>query len=454
MTAFEPTTSEWQKRIRVRVVVLNYNGGELVLRCLESLEHLDWPREALEVVLVDNGSRDGSVAAVRRRFPSVCVIEAGRNLGFAAGNNLGLVDLGDADYVALLNNDATVDSGWLVPLVEALEADAGLGATCPKILFAPSFVDVELEAPSFRPGRGDPRELSVRASGVEIDGEDRWPDTQFGPGWYAPEPGPGVEAAFRWTGPRATLRVPAGATARIRLAAEREKEVTVRSGRFEERVAVGPEPAWVEVRLDGRPYDVVNNAGSVLVAGGYGGDRGFLEVDSGQYDEPAEVFAWCGCSVLLRRRYLEEVGLFDERLFLYYEDFDLSWRGRAQGWRYLYVPRSVVRHVHTATSVEGSPLFAHYVERNRLLVHVKNAPAGYAARAVADWLLPTIWFTARDMVSPLLHGRRPSGALVGRRLRAFAAFLRLLPAALAERRRLRRHQRVPDRELLAWAVRR
>ena len=105
------------------------------------------------------------------------------------------------------------------------------------------------------------------------------------------------------------------------------------------------------------------------ITGGYGGDRGFLEADRGQYDKPADVFAWCGCSVLLRPRYLAEVGLLDERLFLYYEDIDLSWRGRAQGWRYRYVPESVVRHAHTATSVEGSELFQYYVERNRLLVH-------------------------------------------------------------------------------------
>jgi GT2 family glycosyltransferase len=438
----------------VRVVVLNHNGGELTLRCLESLEALDWPKERLEVVVVDNGSSDGSAGAVRERFPGVRVIEAGRNLGFAGGNNLGLRDPGDADYVALLNNDARVDPGWLAPLVAALEADPGLGAACPKILFAPSFAEITLAAPVFVPGRGDPRELGVRVSGVRANGEDRWREAQFGYGFYGEERGGAGEPVFRWACSKGTLRVPFESRAdhvELRLAAEGKKEVIGRSGGAEVCLAVGPSPAWVELPLDGARVDVVQNAGSVLYEGGYAGDRGFLEVDRGQYDEPAEVFAWCGCSVLLRRRYLEEVGLLDDRLFLYYEDIDLAWRGRAQGWRYLYVPESRVRHVHTGTSVENSDLFQHYVERNRLLVHLKNAPLGYALRIAAGGAAPTIRYAGRDLVSPLLRGRRPSLGIFRRRLRSRLAFLRLAPAMLLERLRLRRRRSIPAGELLRWA---
>src|SRR5207244_12193902 len=74
--------------------------------------------------------------------------------------------------------------------------------------------------------------------------------------------------------------------------------------------------------------------------------------------------------------------LFEEDLFVYYEDFDLAWRGRARGWRYLYVPASVVYHVHTASSREGTAFFEHHVERNRLTVILRNAPLPFVARVV------------------------------------------------------------------------
>ena len=88
--------------------------------------------------------------------------------------------------------------------------------------------------------------------------------------------------------------------------------------------------------------------------------------------------AGCCCG----KRYLQEVGLFDERFFLYYEDTDIAWRGRSRGWRYRYVPEARFRHIHAASSGEGSALFQHYVERNRLLMLVKNAPSRLALGAV------------------------------------------------------------------------
>jgi len=101
--------------------VLNWNGREDTLRCLESLRPL--AQQGMGVVCVDNGSADGSVAAIRAAFPAVDLIEAGANLGYAGGNNLGIrhaIERG-AEWVVLVNNDATVAPD----LVEALEAAAG-----------------------------------------------------------------------------------------------------------------------------------------------------------------------------------------------------------------------------------------------------------------------------------------------------------------------------------------
>ena len=443
---------------RVRAVVLNFNGGRHVIDCVEALRRTDWPAADLEVVVVDNASSDGSDGELRRRFPDLEIRPTGANLGFPA-NNVAMGDLDGFDHVALVNNDAFVDPGWLRPLVDALDADPGLGAACPRILLAPRFLDLTLISPTVRPGTGDGRDLGVRLSGVEVDGEDVWRDAQRVQGFWGIEHGAGDEAQFEWTQGRAVVRVPVpgvgdvgGVQVRLRLAAESAKAVTVAAGSEPVALDVGTDASWVEVTLTGEPYDVVNNVGSVLIEGGYGADRGYLQRDDGQFDGPDEVFAWCGGGVLLRRRYLEEVGLFDERFFLYYEDTDLAWRGRSRGWRYRYVPESRIRHIHAASSGEGSALFQHFVERNRLLLLTKNAPRALAASAAARFVLITASYARRDVVAPVLRGRRPNLVLFRRRTRSFLGYLALLPAMLVARFRNRRRQIVDDADLIGWAI--
>jgi GT2 family glycosyltransferase len=441
---------------RIRLVVLNFNGGDLVTRCVEHLERLDWPEDRLDIVVVDNASSDGSDRDLERR-PRVRLIRSPRNLGFP-GNNLGMRDLDGVDYVGLVNNDAFVPPGYLQPLVAALAADDTLGAACPKILLASQFVDLHLRIePHSAPG--DDRELGVQVSGLEVDGRDRWRAAGFAEGWYPAEHGGPAGDDWRWSAGTALVRVPveigeAASTARLRLSSDRPGVAWVDAGGAKEPVDVSPEPRWVDVPLVGQPYDVVNNGGSVLVAGGWAGDRGFLEPDTGQYDEPQDVFAWCGAGVLFPVDYLRDIGLFDERFFMYYEDTDMSWRGRARGWRYRYVPESVLRHVHAATSVEGSPMFQHFVERNRLVMLTKNAPRRLAAGAAARFLLSTASYARRDVVRPALAGHRPRLGLVRARLSSFAGYLRLLPAVLPDRRRIRAGQRVHDEAITGWAVER
>jgi hypothetical protein len=114
------------------------------------------------------------------------------------------------------------------------------------------------------------------------------------------------------------------------------------------------------------------------------------------------------------------------------------------------VPQSVVRHRHASVTVEGSALFQHYVERNRLLVHARNAPAGYAFGVLRRFFWEVVRDARRDVVVPGLQLRRPRFVFIWRRLRAFGAFLWHVPPTLRARRRLRREQRVPDEELLRW----
>jgi GT2 family glycosyltransferase len=403
-------------------------------------------------VLVDNGSTDGVAARVAAELPAVRVIDAGANLGFGGGCNLALADLAGVDYVALVNNDARVDPGWLAPLVDALEADPLVGAANPKILFADRFVDLHLRSAAGARGLGDRRPLGVRVSGTRVDGADAWERVQLVSGFWGLEHGANGEGPFQWTAGDAHLRVPAGAggVCELRLAADEDRAVTVRSGDGQTDLQVTTTPAWYPVAVDGEAFDVINNVGSVVLADGHGADRGFLARDDGRFDEVEEIFAWCGAAVLLSKEYLEAVGLFEDRYFLYYEDFDLSWRGRAEGWRYLYVPASVVRHVHSASSVEGSRLFQHYDERNRLLTLTRNAPPALAVREAGRHLLITGSYARRDIVVPLAHRRPPSVETVRRRMRAYGAYLGMLPEALAGRRRLAARGRLTGEELSRW----
>ena len=450
------SVAETSQPPRVGVVVLNYGRGDLTLRCLRTVLSSDWPPESLEVVLVDNASDDGVAERARDELRRVRVVDAGTNLGFAGGCNLGIRVLGPVDHVALLNNDATVEPGWLEPLVSALEADPGIGAACPKILFDDAFVDVALTSDATNRGVGDRRPLGVQISGARLDGRESLGRLQFVEGFWGVEHGPDGSPA-QWTDGRSHLRVPARSdrslpAVALRLAAGEPRTVSITSGPQRVEHRVGPDPAWYEVSLGGDPFDVVNNVGSVLLDDGFGADRGFLERDEGQYEQVEEVFAWCGAAVLLSRRYLNTVGVFDDRYFLYYEDFDVSWRGRAQGWRYLYVPGSPVRHVHSASTVAGSRLHQHYSERNRLLTLTRNAPAALVVRAAVRHVLVTASYTRRDVFHPLAHGRPPSWETIRRRTRALASFGGQLAPALVARRKLRRRQRVDDADIMRWSV--
>jgi GT2 family glycosyltransferase len=112
----------------VLIIVLNWNGWRDTVKCLTSLERLTYRN--FRVFVVDNDSTDDSVSQIRHAFPNVAIIEAEKNLGFAAGCNLGIRRAlqEDAEYVWLLNNDTTVDPGALGAMVEMAEADPKVGA--------------------------------------------------------------------------------------------------------------------------------------------------------------------------------------------------------------------------------------------------------------------------------------------------------------------------------------
>jgi GT2 family glycosyltransferase len=113
---------------RVHIIVLNWNSWSETSTCLSSLERLTY--ENKKVIVVDNGSTDDSASRIHERFPWAEVVFTGKNLGFPRGCNVGIrrVLEESADYVWLLNNDATADPGALDALVDKAESDSQIGA--------------------------------------------------------------------------------------------------------------------------------------------------------------------------------------------------------------------------------------------------------------------------------------------------------------------------------------
>jgi len=120
---------------KVVIVVLNWNGKRLTVECVESVTKIGYGN--YEILLVDNGSTDGSQECFRSRYPEIALLENKANLGFAEGNNVGIQRAIDerADYILLLNNDTTVDENFLSELVNVAERDSRIGFVGPKVYY-------------------------------------------------------------------------------------------------------------------------------------------------------------------------------------------------------------------------------------------------------------------------------------------------------------------------------
>jgi len=116
----------------VSVIVVNWNGKEFLSECLDGLRQQTY--QPFSVILVDNGSSDGSVDFIHIYYPEVRTIALSNNLGFSVANNYALKSI-QGEYVALLNNDAVPDRLWIKHLIDALESHPEAGFAASKMLF-------------------------------------------------------------------------------------------------------------------------------------------------------------------------------------------------------------------------------------------------------------------------------------------------------------------------------
>jgi N-acetylglucosaminyl-diphospho-decaprenol L-rhamnosyltransferase len=355
-----PRRSPSAAEIAVTAVLVNWRQPALTSAAVASLErqtglHGEGPHPGirLRIVIVDNGSGDGSLDELRARHPQHLVVDAGRNGGFGAGVNAGIRAC-PADAYVLLNNDAVAEPGFVTGLVRALWAEPTAGAVTARIVL-----------------------------------QGRWRRAEAGA---------------------------AGATAT-------DSGLVGADGTRWQRVA--------DDAADG--VELLNSTGNEMTRSGNGRDRDWLRPATEGATGPAgEVFGFCGGAAVLRATALEQAGLFDESLFMYYEDTELSWRLRRAGWGIRYEPEATARHAHAASSGTGSDTFRFSNERNRMLVALRTAPARVALTAVARTTAATVLSAVRAALRPSAANRSDAR----RRARSLGSALRLAPANLRLRTRI------------------
>ncbi len=372
---------------RLRVILVNYNGGELLERAVRSALTSQWPGE-IDVVIVDNASTDGSLETVET-LPGVSVVRRPTNEGFGA-NNHGFADLvgnelelgigeslQEPGVVALLNPDAMVRPNTFRLLAAQLDAGQKIGAAAPLIVFDRPFVELWISG-------GDLVIDSIDCGGSEmaaqchgIDGAERLPGSEA-PVWLCPE--------------GSTLRVPVAGLGEAIMVG-----VRTGTGAIGGEAVTGPTELAVDV-VTRQSHQIVQNAGIRVGDRGVGINRGYGKKVGENLGPHAPM--WCGAAVVFHPDYLRTVGGFDPEYFLYYEDVDLGLRGLAQGWKTVHVPEAIVEHRHSDRSVQGTELVEVLQHRNRLLTLVRHGSPGEIAAGYARAALTPVSLAVSAVRAP------------------------------------------------------
>lgn len=377
----------------VSIIIVNYNGRQILGECLQSVFAITFPKQSFEVILVDNNSADDSVAFVARNFPAVKIIRCDQNLGFAGGNSLGY-KAAIGKYIVLLNSDTKVDKHWLDELVKAAQPSS-VGAVNSKLYFWMPFLELTIKSSVIErseiTGGTNFSPLGVLLEDVICDQTNLNNLIWYGSGFYEKIQG---EITLRWTRDQAKILLPFAegqgnnvykltahgypvdkpvkADFAVSIGTQEILKDSILSHQVKEyMINISPKVAkhhyiWL-----------VQNAGNIVLSDGSGKDRGcvvlkrkgesleFYEKDSEWFNHPTKLIAFCGASCLIKRSVIESVGFLDEKYFMYYEDLDLSLRIWTAGWDIVYAPSSLVYHRHRATTKNQQPdAMLYHLEKN------------------------------------------------------------------------------------------
>lgn len=404
------------------VITINYNGLKYAKDLLDSLRSQTY--KDLEIIIVDNGSTDGSIDFIKQNYPEVKLIETGQNLGFTGGNNVGLREA-KGDILVLLNNDTRIEPEWAEEIVKAFE-DPEVGITTSKLTFFYQFLPIELRTQT----------ICLRDMGLEKDPRDRgakvynisFSNTDYKKkfvrhGFYENQTDKeGNE--YNWIAEKSEIYLPISLKEgsnnliievegngfvhdqelEIIIGKEHVCKINVKAGqRTQHTVKIDP-----SIIKKYSQY-IINNAGTYIhTLNGWTQDLGIDEWDEGQYEKEKEVNGACGCSLAISRKAFENIGFMDESYFMYFEDTDYSWRAINNGWKIKYLPKSVVRHIHSgSTSKRGQYFFKYYVQRNRLLCLAKNGSIKNSIKEVIKFKLHTLKLLLLTAKSVIFKYRRP-----------------------------------------------
>ena len=302
------------------IIVLNWNGADDTLNCVESLQ-----QQTLrpEIIIVDNNSSDDSVERFEDHIKSQkkdapILIKNSQNLGFAGGINTGLVHARKQgfEYIGVLNPDAIADKHWLKSLYTELTSHPSAG------------------------------------------------------------------------------------------------------------IATG-----LLLRRDGNTIDT---SGDFYTTWGLPGPRNRDEPTVNAPNQPGEIFGATGGGALYRTAMLNDIGLFDEDFFMYYEDVDLSFRAQLAGWKVRYTPKAIAYHKVGASSQKVPGLAVFNTFKNLPLVLIKNVPGRLFWTIGARFFL-TYWLI---FASAIRHG---NGCPAFRGI--FASLIRQ-PRAWVHRVKIQRNRKV------------
>ena len=345
-----------EQRALISVLIVTFDGRHHLEHVIPSL--LDQQKVRLEIIVVDNGSKDGTTEWLADVFPQVRVVALEENVGFAEGTNIA-AEVATGDYLFLLNNDTKLEDDSVARLIAVLKANPDVAAVSPKLLFWQPFTRITfrirtgtiiLDETSLLDAVGPYKKL-IFTSGAEAIGRNQR-----------------LERRLVGEGHVLVPYIEGRDVISLRLRCDGGVNANVHLGTGDIPHSIGSDWAVVSTPTDGMAEWIINNAGSSVSAKGETSDIGFGHPDNGVFDEPRDVDALCGCAILLRRSaLLEGEPIFADRLFAYFEDTELSLRLRDRGLRLRYEPTARVHHRHASTAGELSESFRFFVTRNRLL---------------------------------------------------------------------------------------